>query len=157
MRLLTILVTLAALWWLITDGQPSSWMIGFPAVLIATWSYLRLNPRPGYYLSIPGLLRFIPYFLMESLRGGINVASRTLHPRLNIAPEFYRYQTGLTDRVMRVLFVNCVNLLPGTLTADLNDDWLEIHMIDINTNPEAELQRLEEAVRQLFMVRGESA
>lgn len=154
MRQLAVLLTLAALWWLITEGQPSSWLIGIPAVLVATWSYLRLNPRQGHYLSIPGLLRFIPFFLMESLRGGINVASRTLHPRLNIAPEFYRYQMGLSDRVMRVFFVYCLNLLPGTLAADIHDDWLEIHMLDINTNTEPELQRLEEAVRQLFMVRG---
>jgi len=157
MRLLTIFITLAALWWLLSDGQPSSWIVGFPAVLIATWSYLRLNQRPGHYLSVTGLLRFIPFFLMQSLHGGFNVASRTLHPRLNIEPGFYRYQMGLTDHVMRVFFVNCVNLLPGTLTADLHDNWLEIHMIDISIDPEAELLRLEEVVRQLFMERGESA
>jgi multicomponent Na+:H+ antiporter subunit E len=157
MRLLTILVTLAGLWWLISDGQPSSWIIGFPAVLIATGAYLRLNRRPGHYLSITGLLSFIPFFFMESLRGGINVASRTLHPRLNIEPGFYRYQTELTDGVMRELFINCVSLLPGTLTADLHEDWLEIHIIDINKNPEAELLRLEQAIRQLFRVRGAHA
>lgn len=154
MRLLTIVVTLAALWWLITDGQPSSWIIGIPAILFATWAFLRLNPQSGNYVSLTGLIRFIPFFLIESLRGGIDVASRTLHPRLNINPGFYRHQVKLEDGVKQVFFINCVNLLPGTLTADIHEDWIEIHLLSEDIDPEAGLLRLEEAVGRIFQIRG---
>ncbi len=154
MRLITIALTFAFLWWLMTDGQLSSWIIGIPAVLFAVWAFIRLNPRSGHYLSPVGLLKFIPFFLIESLRGGIDVASRTLHPRLRIKPGFYRYQVKLDDRVKRIFFVNCVNLLPGTLTADIQDDWIEIHLLSEDIDPGEGLSRLEEAVRQIFLVRG---
>jgi len=154
MRLLTILITFAFLWWLMADGQHSSWIIGLPATLFAAWAFLRLNPKAGYYLSIISLLRFIPFFLIESLRGGIDVAARTLHPRLNIKPGFYRYQLKLEDGLQRLFFVNCVNLLPGTLTADIHEDCIEIHLLSEDINPEAGLSRLQEAVSQLFLVRG---
>ena len=154
MRLMTILITFAFLWWLMADGQHSSWIIGLPATLFAAWAFLRLNPKAGHYLSIIGLLRFIPFFLIESLRGGIDVASRTLHPRLNIKPGFYRYQLKLEDGLQRLFFVNCVNLLPGTLTADIHEDCIEIHLLSEDIDPEAGLSRLQEAISQLFLVRG---
>ena len=153
MRLMTILMTFAFLWWLMTDGQPSSWLIGIPAILFATWVFMRLNPQPGHYLSLVGLLRFIPFFLIESLRGGIDVAARTLHPRLRIKPGFYRYPLKLEDRLQRLFFVNCVNLLPGTLTADIHEDCIEIHLLSEDIDPEPGLSRLQEAVSRLFLVR----
>jgi len=154
MRLMAILITFAFLWWLMADGQHSSWIIGIPAIIFATWAFVRLNPRAGHRVSIIGLLRFIPFFLIESLRGGIDVAARTLHPRLNIEPGFYRYQLKLEDGLQRLFFVNCVNLLPGTLTADIHEDCIEIHLLSEDINPEAGLSRLQEAVSQLFLVRG---
>ena len=154
MRLMTILMTFAFLWWLMTDGQPSSWIIGIPAILFASWAFLRLNRQPGQSLSITGLFRFIPFFLIESLRGGIDVAARTLHPSLRIKPGLYRYQLKQQGHLQRLFFVNCVNLLPGTLTADIHEDWIEIHLLNENIDPEAGLSRLEEAVGQVFVVRG---
>jgi multicomponent Na+:H+ antiporter subunit E len=154
MRLITILLTFAFLWWLMADGQLSSWIIGIPAIMFATWAFVRLNPQSGHYVSLVGLLRFIPFFLIESLRGGIDVAARTLHPRLNIKPGFYRYQLKLEDRIKRVFFINCVNLLPGTLTADIHEDCVEIHLLSEDIDPKAGLSRLEEAVGQIFVVRG---
>ena len=153
MRLMTILMTFAFLWWLMTDGQPSSWIIGIPAILFAAWAFMRLNPQAGHYLSLGGLLRFIPFFFIESLRGGIDVAARTLHPRLRIKPGFYRYRLKLEDRLQRLFFVNCVNLLPGTLTADIHEDCIEIHLLSEDIDPEPGLSRLQEAVSRLFLVR----
>jgi multicomponent Na+:H+ antiporter subunit E len=154
MRLITILITFAFLWWLITDGQFSSWIIGIPAILFATWTFLRLNPKSGRYISPLGLLRFIPFFLIESLRGGIDVATRTLQPTLNIKPGFYCYQVKLEESAERVFFINCVNLLPGTLTADIHEDHMEIHLLSEDIDPGAGLSRLEEAVGQVFQARG---
>jgi multicomponent Na+:H+ antiporter subunit E len=155
MRLMTILMTFALLWWLMADGQLSSWIIGIPAVILASWTFLRLNPKSGHSFSLIGLLRFIPFFLIESLRGGIDVATRTLHPRMRIKPGFYRYHLTLEGHLQRVFFVNCVNLLPGTLTADIHEDWIEIHLLSEDIDPEAGLSRLQDAVGRLFLVRGQ--
>lgn len=149
-RALLALLPLAAFWWVIAGGAPASWIIGGPAVLAAAWAAGRLGTGAGVRLSIAGLLRFLPFFVWESLRAGVDVALRTLMPRLRVEPGFLRYQTRLRDPAARVFLANCVNLLPGTLAAGLEGDWLNIHILSAEADNEAELRRLELAVARLF-------
>lgn len=148
--LLAITALLASLWWLLTGGALSSWLIGVPVVLLASWSLYRLRPASADPFSVLGLIRFIPVFLSESLRGGIDVASRTLAPSLRVHPGFIIFPTRLERDAARVFFINCVSLLPGTLAADFNDDHLTIHLLDDGINPEDDLRRLEDAVSRIY-------
>jgi multicomponent Na+:H+ antiporter subunit E len=145
------LVLLAGLWWLITGGSASAWLIGLPAVALAAWANLRLGELSKRQISLTGSLRFIPFFLWESLHGGVDVAIRTLTPRMPIQPGFVAYQTTLDHASARIFFANCVSLLPGTLAADLKDDRLEIHVLNLASEPQTELNRLERAVARLFL------
>ena len=101
-------------------------------------------------MSLSGLIRLLPLFVWESLRGGIDVARRTLTPRMRIKPGFTQYRIRLERCSARVFFTNCVCLLPGTLAADLRDDRIEIHMLDSTVNPHAELERLERAIARVY-------
>ena len=148
--LLVITALLASLWWLLTGGAQSSWLVGVPVVLLASWSLYRLRPASADPFSVPGFIRFIPMFLRESLRGGIDVARRTLAPSLRIHPGFIIYPTRLERDAARVFFINCVSLLPGTLAADFNEDQLTIHLLDDGINPVDELRRLEDAVSRIY-------
>jgi multicomponent Na+:H+ antiporter subunit E len=49
-----------------------------------------------------------------------------------------------------VLLVNCISLLPGTLAADLEDDHVELHLLDIREHHDPQLLRLEEAIARLY-------
>lgn len=144
------LLTLASLWWLLSGGDPGSWLIGIPAVLAAGWAARRLRMGERWTISASGVLRFLPLFLWESLRGGIDVARRTLAPRLRVQPGFILYRTGLQRPGARVFFANCVCLLPGTLAADLQDDRIRVHMLDAAFDPQVELKRLERAVALVY-------
>jgi multicomponent Na+:H+ antiporter subunit E len=144
------LAALAGLWWLLSDGDPASWIIGLPAVAAAGWSAHRLRSGGASTISASGLLRFLPFFLWESLRGGIDVALRTLAPRMRIHPGFTVYRTRLRRRDARVLFANCVSLLPGTLAADVDGDRLDVHLLDAGSDPAEELRRLELAVARVY-------
>jgi len=66
--------SLAGVWWLLSGGEPASWMIGLPTVIATGWAVRRLGPAQAGALWVRGLLRFIPFFLWESLRGGVDVA-----------------------------------------------------------------------------------
>ena len=138
-------------WLLLTEGNWSALPIGIPAVLAAAWVAVRTRSasRPG--ISLPGLMRFMPLFLWESLRGGFDVARRTLSPELRIQPGFTCFRTGLGDDNARVFLTNCICLLPGSLAADLQGDRIDIHLLDAAQQPEAELHRLEKAVGRLFV------
>jgi multicomponent Na+:H+ antiporter subunit E len=147
------LLAFALLWWLLSGGAPGSWLIGIPAVLAAGWAARRLDISGRRTISASGVLRFLPLFLWESLRGGIDVARRILAPQLRVQPGFTLYRTNLQQPSARVFFANCVCLLPGTLAADLECDRLRVHMLDVGLDPHAELQRLERAVALIYRQR----
>lgn len=142
----------AGLWVVVAGIDPGSWLVGAPAVAAATWASLRLEPHPGYRFSPAGAFRFGRVFLKESLRGGFDVARRTLGRRLDIQPGFVTYHNRLPPGRPRLLFVTCVSLLPGTLAADLRDDALVIHLLDSRVDTADELAQLETAVAGLFNI-----
>ena len=88
----------------------------------------------------------------ESLRGGVDVALRALHPRLPLAPALLAYDLRLAPGLARIFMVNVVSLLPGTLSADLSGSGLSVHVLDRNLPVQHQLQALEQQVAMLFGV-----
>ncbi|MEY6433760.1 Na+/H+ antiporter subunit E [Thioalkalicoccus limnaeus] len=145
------LVFFTAVWSIITGADPESWVFGIPSVLFATWVSLLLAPAHPRTLSPLGIMRFVPYFLWGSLRGGLDVAARVLGPRLRIKPGFYRYRVRLRSRAALVVFLDTLSLLPGTLGANLDDDQhAVIHSIDTSVDLEPSLKELERLVGDMF-------
>jgi multicomponent Na+:H+ antiporter subunit E len=141
---------LAGLWWLIVQGRADAWLVGLPAVALASLASFHLGSQPLPRVSLAGLFAFVALFLYESVRGGVDVARRTLGPGLRIEPGFRRYRLHISHPAARVLLINCISLLPGTLAADLDGDHVELHLLDTGVNPDPQLQQLEQAVARLF-------
>jgi multicomponent Na+:H+ antiporter subunit E len=148
--IVTTTAILAGLWWLIVQGRADAWLVGLPAVALASWASIRLGGNALPELSIGGLVVFTVLFLRESVRGGIDVACRTLRPGLPIEPGFHRYRLHISHQTARVLLINCIGLLPGTLAADLDGDHADLHLLDTGVNPDLQLLQLEQAVARLF-------
>lgn len=140
----------ALLWLLLTEGEPASWMIGAPSVLLAAWVARSIGADRIGRLSPIGLLRFLPFFVWESMRGGVDVARRVVGPRLRVTPGFFSYAVQLRGPQARLLFVNSASLLPGTLVADIQGDRLQIHALDRHGDFSDELHRLETAVGRVY-------
>jgi len=96
------------------------------------------------------LAAFAPFFVWESLRGGVDVALRVVGPSLRVRPGFVAHRLRLPEGPARVSFANCVSLLPGSLAADLEGDELIVHLLDVGTD--AGLARLEAAVARVYGV-----
>lgn len=145
---------LATLWLIISEGAAGSWAVGAPVVGLATVVSLRLSPSPAVpavgRLSLPGAAAFIPFFLWQTARGSWDVACRAVHPRMPLAPAITMYRTVLPPGPWRVLFANCVTLLPGTLSADLEGAELTVHALDATQPVRTDLQRLEHRVAAVF-------
>lgn len=140
----------AALWWLLSGGAPNSWIVGVPTVSVTTWAAVRLQANSRWNFSLIGLLRLLPLFISESLRGGVDVATRTLAPKMRIAPGFITFDTQLRKHQAQVFFANCICLLPGTLAADWQDERLTVHLLDNKQDPTPQLRRLERAVGLIY-------
>ncbi len=142
---------LGALWFTIAGAQdPSSWIIGLPAVIAAAWCYESLSRDRRYPLSMLAVAQFVPLFFWESFKGGIDVARRVIGPRLRVDPGLVDYRLGLTLPSARVFFVDLVSLLPGTLSADMQGDMLRVHVLDLSVDPAGDLRRLERLVAAIF-------
>jgi multicomponent Na+:H+ antiporter subunit E len=145
---------LGVVWLLLTDGAISSWAIGVPAILVAAWAARHLQDAGGVSApgsaSLRGAALFLPFFVRESVRGGIDVARRVFAPTPRIDPGFHDYVLRLKNPSARLLFVNSISLLPGTLAAELLDDRVRVHALDVNTDNENELKRLERRVSMIY-------
>lgn len=146
------------------------WAVHLMIVLMVLWFALDglENPLVGLFLAAGGaglgawlapgesypwrpmrLLRFFAWFVRESLRGGLDVARRALHPRLPVAPCLLEYRIALPAGMPRTVMMSVLSLLPGTLSADLyKDGRLSVHAL----TPEAlaGVAELERRVAHLF-------
>ncbi len=137
------------LWWVLTGGNTlTSWIIGVPTIALALWVMQSVPQSENQQLSLPGLLRFIPYFLLQSVRGGIDVARRAYSPSLPLNPDVIDFPLSLPPGRPRIFFLNSVSLLPGTLSAELCDTILKVHVLDRDIDPG--LNQLQTHVARLF-------
>lgn len=144
----TAIVLLTLLWWVVSGGAASSWLIGLPAIGVAAW--LLRGPLRGrsWRLGLGGSLRLAGYFLYGSLRGGLDVAGRVLARRPRVAPGLVHHRWNLPDDgLSRPLFVLSMSLLPGTLVARFDDEGLLIHTLDTRLPIDAEVDTLERLIR----------
>ncbi len=149
-RFLVRWIVIAAVWWIISEGDGSSLWLGALVALAAAALSMSLRPDGIPGLSPLGALRFAGYFLVNSVLGGVDVAMRALKPSMPIDPRFVSYPLRLTDVSARVLFANTLSLLPGTLSAQLSGDTLVVHALDCSGDVIGEIAQVEERVAGVF-------
>jgi multicomponent Na+:H+ antiporter subunit E len=140
----------AALWWVLVEGSVYGWVLAVLTIAAATGTSLALLPPGRWRLRPAGLLRFVPFFFWQSVRGGVDVARRAFHPRLPIQPGEVVYPLRLPPGPARPFFAAVLSLLPGTLSIELLDDRVRIHALDDRLPVTETLRRLEHHVAALF-------
>jgi multicomponent Na+:H+ antiporter subunit E len=142
------MLLLLALWWLLSEASVDALWIGVPTVALAALPGLR--SRSVVAPRLLQLLRFGPAFIGRSLLAGVDVAARALRPDMGLHPALLEFRTDLPPGTPRVFFANLVSLLPGTLSADIEDCRLQIHVLDDRAPSEPTLRQLEGVVARLF-------
>lgn len=140
----------ALLWWALTDGRPGSWGVGGVALVAAVTLSLRLLPPVPTRVSRVGLVRFLVFFVSQSLRGGVQVAWFALRPRLALRPAILEIGLRLPQGISRVLLADTMTLLPGTLSVELEGERLCLHVLDETAPTEAEVRAAETRLAQML-------
>ncbi len=122
----------------------------FPCLISAAFASTALAPSQRVRWRLKGFLAFVGFFLLQSVRSGIDVARRALHPRLPIDPNFVRFEFRLPPGPARVFLVNTISLLPGTLSVELQDTSALIHVLDERLPIAHTLRILEGRVAEMF-------
>jgi multicomponent Na+:H+ antiporter subunit E len=150
-RALALRTAVAAVAWLVLTGADLRSPFLAAAIIFASGvTSLWLVPPGVTGLRWRGLARFVPFFLGTSALGGVDVARRALDPRQAIAPELVEYRLRLPLGAPRSVFTATVSLLPGTLSAELEDDRLTIHVLDRRMPVRRTLSLLESHVAALY-------
>lgn len=76
---------------------------------------------------------YVPVFLFELIKSNIDIAIRVINPTLPIHPGFVKVKTGLTGDFQKLLLANSITLTPGTLSVDIDGEYLYIHTVDVTT------------------------
>jgi multicomponent Na+:H+ antiporter subunit E len=140
------------LWWVLTEGVAYGWVLSVASIALAVAASLALVPPAAWRWRVGGLLRFVPFFIWQSVRGGIDVARRAFHPGLPIHPGTLDFPLRLPPGPARAFFAGTLSLLPGTLSTELRDDTVRIHTLDSRMPVAEQLRELEARVAELFGV-----
>ncbi len=141
----------AGIWLIFAEGELASLIVGLPAIAAALWAASVWKEKgKGGRIRIRRAGGFVAFFLRESLRGGVDVAKRTVTRPPRLSCGWLDYEIALPAGVARVFFANVVGLLPGTLAADLEEDVVIVHVLDDTRDTAAELRKVEHEVARLF-------
>lgn len=132
-RILSLAVSLALLWWLLS-GQTAPLLLGFglASVALVAWLSHRMDlvdhESHPVHLTAP-LARFWAVLLREITVSNIEVVRAILSPRLPIQPHFLRVRTRQPSDLGKVILANSITLTPGTVTVDVQGDELLVHAL----------------------------
>ncbi|HQO28649.1 MAG TPA: Na+/H+ antiporter subunit E [Accumulibacter sp.] len=137
-------------WWILSEGRVDGLALGCVAVLLATITSYVLVPAGKRCVSPVGLLRFIAFFILNSWRGGLQVAAQALRGPAALRPALLEVPLRRPENGDAILLVNALSLLPGTLSVELEKGTLCLHVLDERMPFLADLHALESSISQLY-------
>jgi multicomponent Na+:H+ antiporter subunit E len=145
---------LSVLWLSLVGAHPVGLALGLLALPLAAWGSLVFEP-PGRGRVHPlELLRFLPLCVGWTLEGGLDVARRALHPRLELTPGWLETRSRLPAGSVRFFLNSVVSLMPGTLAVEAEGNVLTLHLLDASPESKAaalaRLRELEARVARVF-------
>lgn len=135
--------------WIALNGL-SGLLAGLAAALVGAGVGTYFTQAQPYPLRPLRWLVFAGFFLLESFKGGSDVAYRALHPRLKIQPEFQDYPIRLKAGLPTTFLTSMVSLLPGTLSARLSESEQVLTVHALTPAAVASVRRLEDMLLWLF-------
>ncbi|HHH51376.1 MAG TPA: hypothetical protein ENK76_03300 [Campylobacterales bacterium] len=86
-------------------------------------------------------IKFIPIFLKNLIQSNIAVAKIVLNPKLPINTGVVKLKTSLQSEHDKLILANAITLTPGTITVELRNDDLFIHVLNIDSLDRDVLQK----------------
>jgi len=126
------------LWLLLTLTTNIDHLIaGIVVVLIGTIFYGGyFTDKPQKFLQPHRLFWFIiyiPVFIWYMIKANLDVAYRTVHPQRPLKPGIVMVKTILKSDTAKVFLANSITLTPGTMTCEIDGEYLYIHWIYVQT------------------------
>jgi multicomponent Na+:H+ antiporter subunit E len=135
-----ILFVTLFLFWLLLSGSLSADVLVSGVVIAALISFL-FYPGLSFFTELnltPRTLlvgfQYYGYFFKELLLSNLKMARIILSPSLPINPAIVRVKTRLKSSMGRLMLANSITLTPGTLTVDMDGEWLYVHCVKLDND-----------------------
>jgi len=96
------------------------------------------------------ILTYIPWLLFQIIIANLRVAYLVLSPRMPINPHFLYFGTNLRRSISLVVLANSITLTPGTVTVDLKESSLLVHVLEPRVAQKPLLGRVQNKVGAIF-------
>jgi multicomponent Na+:H+ antiporter subunit E len=136
-RDLTMLFATLLGFWMLLNGSlaPDILVVGLIAAIVITFLFSNslaviseLRTTPPALIATVG---YVFFFARELVKSNLNLARIVLSPALPLNPGIVKVRTRLKSRMGRLLLANSITLTPGTLTVDIDGEWLYIHWVTV--------------------------
>lgn len=131
--LLSLAIILCALWLGISGVyKPVILALGAASVLLVVWLSARMEVVGSEHNPVVYSWRLPVYWawlVWQIVTANIHVAGLVLQPS-RIKPRIIRAPVPQKASVAKVTYANSITLTPGTVTLQLEDDFVEVHAID---------------------------
>lgn len=138
------------LWLVLIGTAPLDIAMGSAASVAAVWTSTLLWPADAR-LSVSGLLRFLPRYLLQSVVAGLDIARRAFAPVPPLKPGYASCRPALPGGIAHGALCAVMSTQPGKLpVATAADGTVHLHCLDMDQPLARELAEDEAAFLSLL-------
>ena len=125
----------------------------FASLLVVFYNYdLVFNDLEATKITFKFIGRLIHLFivlLIEIVKSNIHVMMIVLSPKMKINPGFKKIKQPLKKEFNQALFANAITLTPGTLTVDMDDEYILVHGLEMEHIDDIKKSNMQKAFERL--------
>ena len=120
--------------WLLLSGIYTALLLGFGVLscllVVAVCRRMKIVDPEGHPIHlIPGLLRYMPWFLWAIVKSNLDVVRRIVHPRMPLSPRLIRVEASQKTHLGQVIYANSITLTPGTVSVETDEGTIDVHAL----------------------------
>lgn len=97
----------------------------FSSELLVEDEHASIYSRKGLVLYF----RYVYHLVIEIVKANIDVAKIVLSKNMDIQPHFFKVPLHIKKDLNKVIYANAITLTPGTLSVDMDDDFILVHAL----------------------------
>lgn len=133
-----LFLTLMLFWVMLVNSlSPDKLLVGALVSLIVALLYrdglsffTEFRATPAAFVA--GVF-YYAYFFRELVLSNLRIAAIVLSPDLPVSPGIIKVRTRLKSRMGRLMLANSITLTPGTMTVELEGEWLYVHCVTVGS------------------------
>lgn len=120
--------------WLTLSGYFTTILLSFGVVsiILVLWICIRMRIIDGEtvpYFTMPQTISYFSWLFVEIVKANVAVVRAVISPNMEVSPTLVKIPTPQKTDVGRVMFANSITLTPGTVSVDLQPDYILVHAL----------------------------